>query len=94
MQMKATRRQFLQAGGAAAAVAQIQQLSANDTIQIALIGAGMVWAIYAMRSRFRVKLVAVCDLYDGRRREAGTVGKKICPARAIPRVLSRKDVTQ
>ncbi len=69
--------------------------SANDRIQIALIGAGgmgMGDAQYAL-SIPGVALVAVCDIYDGRlARARERAGKDIFTTRDYREVLARKDV--
>jgi predicted dehydrogenase len=89
-----TRRHFIQAGAAAAAVAA-QKVSANDTIQVALIGAGgmgMGDARYALQIP-GVKLVAACDLYDGRLARAKELwGKDLFTSRDYREVLARPGV--
>jgi predicted dehydrogenase len=90
-----TRRQFLECGLAAAAVAGAQQVSPNDKIRIATIGfggMGMGDTKYAT-SIPGVELVAVCDIYDGRLTRAKEVyGSQIFTTRDYREVLARKDV--
>src|SRR5579864_2600756 len=68
---------------------------ANDSIQIALIGAGgmgMGDTHYAL-SVPGVKLVAVCDVYDGRLARAKELwGQDLYTTRDYREVLARKDV--
>jgi predicted dehydrogenase len=70
-------------------------LAANDTIQVALIGAGgmgMGDARYAT-SLPGVKLIAACDLYDGRlARMKELYGAGLATTRDYREVLARKDV--
>src|SRR5690349_8301877 len=90
-----TRRQFLQSGLAAAAVAGAQQVSPNDKIRIATIGfggMGMGDTKYAT-SIPGVELVAVCDIYDGRLTRAREVyGDGVFTTRDYREILARKDV--
>src|SRR3954451_20066379 len=90
-----TRRQFLQSGFAAAALAGAQQASPNDRIRIATIGfggMGMGDTKYALTVP-GVELAAVCDIYDGRRTRAKEVyGDQIFTTRDYREVLARKDV--
>lgn len=69
--------------------------SANDNINLALIGAGIMGTqdtITAL-SVPGAKLVAVCDLYDGRLAEAKTKwGNDIFTTRSYKEILNRKDV--
>ena len=69
--------------------------SANDNINIALIGAGGMGvqdAITALQVP-GTKLVAVADLYDGRLAESKTRwGKDIFTSRNYKEILNRKDV--
>ena len=69
--------------------------SANDNINLALIGAGIMGTqdtITAL-SVPGAKLVAVCDLYDGRLAEAKTRwGNDIFTTRSYKEILNRKDV--
>src|SRR2546430_6362112 len=65
--MSTSRRHFLKSATAAGIVAA-QKVSANDRLQIALIGAG---GMGSGDTRYQlafpgVALVAVCDVYDGR----------------------------
>jgi len=88
-----TRRHFLMtppaAAGAGAAAA------ANERIQIALIGAGGMGqgdANYALRVP-GVKIVAACDVYDGRLQRAKEIwGRDLFTTRDYREVLSRKDI--
>lgn len=70
-------------------------MAVNDTIQIALIGAGGMGSGdvgYALQVP-GVKLVAVADLYDGRlERARERWGKDIAVTRDYREVLSRKDI--
>ena len=67
----------------------------NDQVNIALIGAGGMGtqdAIVALQVP-GVKLVAVCDLYDGRLKEAKTRwGADIFTTRVYKEILNRKDI--
>ncbi len=97
--MKATRRQFLQSAGAGLAAAQgpeaASKIAANDTIQVALIGAGgMGFGDARMAGSLPgVKLVAACDLYDGRLKRAREVfGNDMAVTRDYREVLARRDV--
>ncbi|HUH33308.1 MAG TPA: Gfo/Idh/MocA family oxidoreductase, partial [Daejeonella sp.] len=69
--------------------------SANDQINIALIGAGGM-GVQDTLTGLQVpgaKLVAVCDLYDGRLKEAQTRwGSDLYTTRAYKEILSRPDV--
>lgn len=93
-----TRRHFLEtsaAFGLAPAAAQDLRVPANDRIQIALIGAGgmgMGDARYAL-SIPGVKLVAACDIYDGRLTRAKEIwGNDLATTRDYRQVLARQDV--
>lgn len=69
--------------------------SANDQINIALIGAGGMGTGDVMTALMvpGVKIVAVCDLYDGRLRDAKTRwGQDIFTTRSYKEILSRPDV--
>lgn len=70
-------------------------MPANDNIQIALIGAGGMGSgdtDYALRIP-GVKLVAVCDIYDGRlERAKERWGQGLFTTRDYREVLARKDV--
>ncbi|RCH56535.1 gfo/Idh/MocA family oxidoreductase [Mucilaginibacter hurinus] len=69
--------------------------SANDAINIALIGAGGMGtqdAVVALQVP-GVKLVAVCDLYDSRLKDAkARWGADIFTTRVYKEILSRKDI--
>lgn len=70
-------------------------VSANDTINIALIGAGGMGTqdtIVALQVP-GVKLLAVCDLYDGRLKDAkARWGADIFTTRSYKEILNRKDI--
>jgi predicted dehydrogenase len=69
--------------------------SPNDTIQIALIGAGGMGTADANTaiSLPGIKLVAACDLYDGRLQEAKkNYGQEIFTTRDYREILQRKDI--
>ena len=72
-----------------------QTISANDHINIALIGAGGMGTGDTMTA-FKVpgvKLVAVCDLYDGRLADAKKRwGQDIFTTRSYKEILSRSDI--
>jgi len=97
--MATTRRHFL-AGAAGAGVAgemlaQSQQPSPNDRIQIALIGNGIQGAGDARTSLAAggAELVAVADVYDGRLTRAKELwGDKVFTSRDYREVLARRDV--
>ena len=101
--MGSTRRQFLQASSVAgvagsALAAQSgspRNISANDRIQIALIGAGGMGS-GDVDTALRVngtKLVAACDVYDGRLVRAKEAwGNEIFTTRDYKEVLARPDV--
>ena len=69
--------------------------SANDHVQLALIGAG-IQGIYDTTSALRVpgvKLVAVCDLYTGRLQRAKELwGDDIFGTRDYREILNREDI--
>jgi len=69
--------------------------SANDRINLALIGSG-IQGIYDTMSALKVtgfQLVAACDLYDGRLDRAKELwGKDIFTTRDYRKILARKDV--
>ena len=72
-----------------------QRFSANDQVQIALIGSGGMGVADATTCRTvpGVKLVAVCDLYDGRLAEAKKRwGNDIYTTRDYKEILDRKDI--
>ncbi len=94
---KTTRRNLLIAAAAAPLAAQAlaqETKSANDKIQIALIGAGGQGSGDARVSiQAGSKLVAVADVYDGRRERAKEVwGTGVFTTRDYREVLARKDV--
>src|SRR6185295_3756895 len=72
-----------------------QPVSINDNINIALIGAGGMGTqdtITAL-STPGIKIVAACDLYDGRLKDAKDKwGKDLFTTRSYKEVLNRKDV--
>ncbi len=95
--MPTSRRHFLQASALAAALPATAQLgkSANDNVQIALIGAGGMGSgdIEYERTIDGVKLVAVSDIYDGRLTRAKEKwGKDLFTTRDYREVLARKDI--
>lgn len=72
-----------------------EKFSTNDQVQIALIGSGGMGVADATTCLTvpGVKLVAVCDLYDGRLSEAkARWGKDIFTTRDYKEILERKDV--
>lgn len=72
-----------------------QKYSANDQIQIALIGSGGMGVADANTAITvpGIKLIAVCDLYDGRLEEAKKRwGSDIAVTRNHREILERKDV--
>jgi predicted dehydrogenase len=95
----ATRRHFLKAAAGAslaAGIAQAQRkISANDNVQIALIGCGGMGS-GDVESSLRVggtKLVAVSDVYDGRLTHAKERwGNDVFTTRHYEEVLARRDV--
>jgi len=72
-----------------------KKYTANDTLQIALIGAGGMGfedTNTALKHN-GIKLVAICDLYDGHLEKAKTKwGKDIFTTKDYKEVLARKDV--
>lgn len=72
-----------------------QRFAANDNINIALIGAGGMGTqdtITALKVP-GVKIVAVCDLYDGRLKDAKTKwGADLFTTRSYKEILSRSDI--
>jgi len=74
---------------------EYNQYGPNDQVNIALIGAGGMGtqdAIVALQVP-GVKLVAVCDLYDGRLKEAKTRwGAEIFTTKIYKEILNRKDI--
>ena len=97
--MASTRRHFLQASGAAgfmlpAALAR-QSTSPNDRIQFATIGCGIMGQgdTETAISVPGTKLVAVCDVYQGRLTRAREHwGQDIFTTRDYREVLARKDI--
>jgi predicted dehydrogenase len=71
------------------------RISPNDNINIALIGAGGM-GTEDVKTALQVpgaKLVAACDLYDGRLKEAKTKwGQDIFTTRSYKEILNRKDI--
>ncbi len=92
--MKTTRRSLLIATAAAPLMAQQRTLSANDRIQIALIGAGGMGTGDAKSSIANgAKLVAVSDVYEGRLTRAKEVwGNDLFTTRDYREVLARPDI--
>src|SRR5262249_27230180 len=98
--MSDTRRHFLQTGAAgllAASQASSGQtsVSPNDRIRIATIGAGGMGSAdtNSARSIPGVELVAVCDLYEGRRIRAKELwGDHIVTTRDYREILARPDI--
>src|SRR5579863_3631120 len=98
--MRTTRRHFLQATAAAgmlapALAAQEHKHSANDRVQVAVIGLGGMGTGDAHSSTAvpGVELVAVSDIYQGRLDHAKEVfGKDVFTTRDYREVLARKDI--
>jgi predicted dehydrogenase len=94
--MATTRRHFLQAtGGTAVLASQARPVSANDKVQIALIGAGGQGTgdVESSLATPGVSLVAAADVYDGRlTRIRERWGKNVFTARDYREVLARKEV--
>jgi len=97
--MSTTRRRFLQTGSAAtmlaaAAPAQTPK-SANDQINVACIGFGIMGQgdVSTVNTVPGAKLVAVSDIYDGRLIKAKEVyGKDIFTTRDYREILARPDI--
>src|SRR6476661_2916251 len=103
--MRSTRRQFLQTAAAGAAATSVtilraqapstRSISANDRVQLALIGAGgqgMSDTRIAL-STPGVELVAVADIYDGRlARSKELWGQNVFTSRDHREVLARQEV--
>jgi predicted dehydrogenase len=91
----ASRREFLKAAGAAAAVSQARVLGANDRIRLAGLGTGgrCRYLLGLANKIGGCEIVAVCDVYEPRRAE---IREKLAPqAREYAEyreVLERKDV--
>lgn len=95
--MSTTRRHFLSTAAAGLALpmmAQTPRRSANDHIQVALIGAGGMGTGDAHSSNAAGgKLIAVSDIYDGRLTRAKEVwGRDILTTRDYREVLARPDI--
>jgi predicted dehydrogenase len=99
--MSTSRRHFLKSTAAAGLAAQTlaaqsgKPVSANDHIQIALIGAGGMGSgdCEASQKQPGVKLVAVSDCYDGRlTRAKERWGNDLFTTRHFEEILIRKDV--
>src|ERR1035438_85874 len=92
--MTTTRRHFL-ASAAGAGVLAAQNVSPNDRVRIALIGAGGQGS-GDTRNALNVggvELAAVADIYDGRLKRAREVwGEQVFTTRDYREVLARKDV--
>lgn len=89
-----TRRTFLQATTAAAALAQ-RSYSANDNVNVACIGYGIMGQgdVETESAIPGVKLVAVSDVYQGRLALAKErFGKDVFTTRDYREVIARKDV--
>jgi predicted dehydrogenase len=92
--MSTTRRHFL-ATATGAGLLAAQNVSPNDRVRIALIGAGGQGSSDARNSLNvgGVELVAVADIYDGRLKRAREVwGDQLFTTRDYREVLARKDV--
>jgi predicted dehydrogenase len=92
--MSTTRRHFLTTAAGAGLLAA-QNVSPNDRVRIALIGAGGQGSSDARNSLNvgGVELVAVSDIYDGRLKRAREVwGDQLFTTRDYREVLARKDV--
>jgi predicted dehydrogenase len=92
--MTTTRRHFL-ATAAGAGVLAAQNVSPNDRVRIALIGAGGQGSGDTRNalSVGGVELAAVADIYDGRLKRAREVwGEQVFTTRDYREVLARKDV--
>ena len=77
------------------AMTRQHKFSANDQINIALIGAGGMGLADTNTALTNpgIKMVAACDLYDGRLEDAKkTYGKDIFTTRDYREVLTRKDI--
>jgi predicted dehydrogenase len=99
--MSNTRRHFLTTGAAGLLAAGGQasagqtRVSPNDRIRIATIGAGGMGSAdtNSARSIPGVELVAVCDLYEGRRIRANELwGDNVFTTRDYREVLARPDI--
>jgi predicted dehydrogenase len=97
--MAQTRRHFLQttaaAGMAAPVMAQNKPVSANDRIQIALIGAGGMGSgdVASALQQRGVEIVAAADVYDGRlERAKERWGPHVFTTRDYREVLARPEI--
>ncbi len=91
--MSLNRRHFLQASAGAALATRLR--AANDNVQVAIIGLGLQGSgdIRASLAQAGTKLVAVSDIYDGRRDHAKEIwGKDLFTTRDYREVLARRDV--
>ncbi|MBL8173683.1 MAG: Gfo/Idh/MocA family oxidoreductase [Bryobacterales bacterium] len=92
--MPTTRRHFLQAS-TAIPLAVPQAVAANDHVQIATIGIGGMGSedTRSATAQPGVKLVAACDVYQGRLRRAREVwGNDLFVTRDYREILNRKDI--
>jgi predicted dehydrogenase len=89
-----SRRHFLAAAAASPLLAQVKNRSANDQIQIAIIGAGGQGTGDVQSSiAGGAKLVAASDIYQGRLTRVNEVfGKDVFVTRDYREVLARPDV--
>jgi predicted dehydrogenase len=95
--MPTTRRHFLGAAASASFAASLaaQNVSPNNRVRIALIGAGGQGSGDTRNSLSvgGVELVAVADIYDGRLKRAREVwGDQVFTTRDYREILARKDV--
>ena len=93
--MSSTRREFLSAAGAAPALAQTARpRTANDQIQVACIGFGIMGSgdVATAVTVPGVKLVAVADVYEGRLTRARELYGPIFTTRDYREALARPDV--
>src|SRR5690348_811097 len=90
-----TRRHFLGTAAAAPLLAQVKTRSANDNVQIAIIGAGGQGSddVRSSLAVGGVKLVAASDVYQGRLTRARELwGPGVFITRDYREVLARPDV--
>jgi predicted dehydrogenase len=102
--MPISRRNFLQTTGAASALVLAQAaaaqkeakpISANDRVQMGCIGFGIMGQgdVKTAAALPGVEIVAVCDVYDGRRTAARErYGDQVFTTRDYRELLNRKDV--
>lgn len=93
--MATTRRHFLQTSSAIPLAAAPQKISANDRIQFATIGIGGMGSedTRSAMAQQGVKLVAACDVYQGRLRRAKELaGDDLFITRDYREILARKDI--